>query len=143
MRKQTTSRPDNVYMSDASKRKEKQQWPSRNPNSIMPEDCVVFTSMILMMRNKGIMKMRVESCKFQCQQQCLAKLHCAGVAGNPAALLENTRQNTFVLLKPMNLWEVRLEGAPHGNHEDHIAGKGMNSFSRYNQVHKIFLCLKQ
>ena len=30
----------------------------------------------------------------------------------------------------------RMEGSPHKNHEDHIAGKGMMSLSRYNLVHK-------
>ena len=30
----------------------------------------------------------------------------------------------------------RMEGSPHKNHEDHIAGKGMNSLSHYNLVHK-------
>ena len=30
-----------------------------------------------------------------------------------------------------------MEGSPHKNHEDHIAGKGMNSLSHYNLVHKI------
>ena len=29
-----------------------------------------------------------------------------------------------------------MEGSPHRNHEDHIAGKGMNSLSHYNLVHK-------
>ena len=31
---------------------------------------------------------------------------------------------------------IRMEGAPHRCHEDHIAGKGMNSLSQYNLVHK-------
>ena len=31
---------------------------------------------------------------------------------------------------------IRMEGALHRYHEDHIAGKGMNSLSRYNPVHK-------
>ena len=30
-----------------------------------------------------------------------------------------------------------MEGAPRRYHEDYIAGKGMNSLSRYNLVHKI------
>ena len=39
---------------------------------------------------------------------------------------------------------IRMEGAPHRYHEDHIAEKGMNSSSHYNLVHKfIFLCFKQ
>ena len=30
----------------------------------------------------------------------------------------------------------RMEGSLHKYHEDHIAGKGMNSLSHYNLVHK-------
>ena len=29
-----------------------------------------------------------------------------------------------------------MEGSQSKNHEDHLAGKGMNSFSHYNLVHK-------
>ena len=36
-----------------------------------------------------------------------------------------------------------MEGSLHKNHEDHIAGKGINSLSHYNLVHKLFFCLKQ
>ena len=36
----------------------------------------------------------------------------------------------------------RMEGSRHKNHEDHIAGKGMNSLSHYNLVHK-FIPLPQ
>ena len=32
---------------------------------------------------------------------------------------------------------IRLEGALHRHHEDHIAGKGLNSLSHYNLVHKV------
>ena len=32
-----------------------------------------------------------------------------------------------------------MEEAPHRSHEDHIAGKGMNSQSHYNLVHKFIL----
>ena len=31
---------------------------------------------------------------------------------------------------------ARMEGSPHKNHEDHIAGKGLNSLSHYNLVRK-------
>ena len=34
---------------------------------------------------------------------------------------------------------IRMEGAPHRYHEDHIAGKGMNSISHHNLVHKSIL----
>ena len=33
----------------------------------------------------------------------------------------------------------RLEGTLHEDHEDHIAGKGINSLSHYNLVHKFIL----
>ena len=105
-RKQTTSRPDTLWpeiwkgMSDASKRKEKQTWLSRNQSSTMPDDHMVFVSLILEMRKTSVLrKTLVENWKFRCQQQCLVQLHCAEVTGKPAALLENTRQNTLVLLK--------------------------------------------
>ena len=58
--KKTTSRHDNVWpemrkqMSDASKRKEKsKRGPSRNRNSIMPKDYVVFSLLNLMMKNSS------------------------------------------------------------------------------------------
>ena len=31
---------------------------------------------------------------------------------------------------------IRTEGSHHQNHEDHISGKGINSLSHYNLVHK-------
>ena len=34
-----------------------------------------------------------------------------------------------------------MEGSIRKNHEDHIAGKGMNSLCHYNLVHKIVLML--
>ena len=60
-RKQTTSRPDNVWpdmwkhIYDASKRKEKENGPSRDPNSIMPEDYVVFSFLNRMMKNPSVL----------------------------------------------------------------------------------------
>ena len=109
-RKQTTCRPDTLWpemrkhMSDASKRREKQKWAVEKPKLenarrlrgiylIDPED----------EEFKLTMKILVESWKFRCQQQCLVKLHCAQLAVRLGALLENTRQNTLVLLKLTNL----------------------------------------
>ena len=37
---------------------------------------------------------------------------------------------------------IRMEGAPHRYHEDHSAGKGMNSSSHYNLEHK-FISMHQ
>ena len=38
---------------------------------------------------------------------------------------------------------IRMEGSQSKNHEDHVAGKGMNSLSHHNLVRKFILCLKQ
>ena len=87
-------------MSDASKSK---SGLTRNQSSTIPEDCVVFTSLTLMMRNsKTPWRMRVEIWKFRCQPQCFANFNVRST-GKPDALT-SARQNTFVLLKPMNLW---------------------------------------
>ena len=114
-RKQTTSRPDNVcpdmwkQRSDAPKRKEKQKVGlSRNQNSIMPEDCVVFTSLNLMMRNSRISwTMLVESWKFRCQQEFLVKLCCAAIAGKPGAPLEDTRQKYACIVEADESMRIR------------------------------------
>ena len=59
-RKQTTSRPDNVwpdmwkYMLGTSKRKAQQKMITRNQSSIMPEDNVVSSSLKLMMKNSNV-----------------------------------------------------------------------------------------
>ena len=37
----------------------------------------------------------------------------------------------------LHCWK-RMEGSPHKKHEDHIAGKWMNSLSHYNLVHKFY-----
>ena len=37
---------------------------------------------------------------------------------------------------------IRMEGTAHRYHEDHIAGKGMNSLSHYNLVHKFIAMLQ-
>ena len=36
----------------------------------------------------------------------------------------------------------RMEGSPDKNHEDHIAGKGINSLNHYNLVHKFIPMLE-
>ena len=87
---------------------------SRNQSSTMPEDCVVFTSLILMMRNSRISwKMLGESLKFRCQHQCLVDFN----------VISTGKQNKIRLY----CWadesmRKRMEGSPHRerklNHHD-------------------------
>ena len=65
---------------------------SRNQSSTTPGDSVVFTSLILMLRNsKTPWRMRFESWKFRCQPQCLANFNVRSTG-------------KLVALKPVNLF---------------------------------------
>ena len=57
-------------------------------------------------------KMLVESWKFRCKQRCLVKLHCAEVAGKPAALLKNTTKYACGVEADGSV-RIRMEGASH------------------------------
>ena len=55
-----------------------------NLSSTVPKDCVVFISLIPRMRNSTISwKMRLESWRFRCQQQCLVKIQYVKAARKP------------------------------------------------------------
>ena len=80
-KKQTTSRPGYLWpeiwkdMSEASKRKrEGKVWHRRTKVWQCCKNCEVFTSLIQQTRNsRKLCKMRWESWKFRCQQQCFAR----------------------------------------------------------------------
>ena len=85
---------------------------------------------------KETMKKHEESLKFRCLRPCLAGSGEEG-AGKPVALLMLARRNTHASLKPTNLQEnVRKELYTKIMKTNHIAGKGINSLSHYNLVHK-------
>ena len=52
------------------------------------------------------------------------------------ALLAFARQNMRASLKPTNLRESVWQDTLHRDHEDHIAGKGINPSNNNNLVHK-------
>ena len=72
--------------------------------------------------------MRGESWKLRCQQ-CLAR------SGK-----ERTRKlvetEYACIVEVDESTRQRLEGTLHQDHEDHVAGKGINSLNHYNLVHK-------
>ena len=121
-------------MSDASKRKAKQKWVIEKPK-LMPEDCVVFIyfidpddgefkdTMKNARRKLEVPMPAATPCKLQrekyretcrVEKDCKTKYDCIVEAD------ESTRK--------------LMEGSLHKNHEDHIAGKGMNPLSHYNLV---------
>ena len=129
-RKRTTSRPDTHVWCIEMQRKAKSGL-SKNRSSTMLENCVVFTSLIQVMKNSSMSwRMHVESWRFRCQLQCLARLNVIST-GRPAALKISARQNTALgRISSQESWR------PH-------CREGINSLNHYNLVHKFFLCLKQ
>ena len=51
---------------------------------------------------------------------------------------KNCKTNYACIVEADESTRKRMEGSLHKNHEDHIAGKGMNSLSRYNLVHNFY-----
>ena len=101
-RKQTTSRPDNVWphicthMSDASISKTSKTGLLRNKNSITPDKYVASS--------------------LRCQQQCFVKLHCAEVAGKAAAIAYSLTERkyysclcTWTISKWHPMWKILIK----------------------------------
>ena len=124
-RKQTTSRPDNAWpdmwqhMSDAAKSKAKQKW--------------------------AIEKLKLDDAG---QLRARRKLEIPMPAAMPCTTPANCRGDTYrsigknktkysCIVDADETMRIRLEGAPHRYHEDHISVKGINSLNHYNLVHKI------
>ena len=64
--------------------------------------------------------------------------------GNLVAQLKNERQKYACLLEADESMRKRMEGSPHKNHEDHIAGKGMNESLQFGaQIHSHATSYKQ
>ena len=108
---------------------------SKNRSLTTLEDCAVFTSLIQRMRSsKKLFKMREESCKFRFQQRCLARLNVRCTRGL-VALKKKCSTEYACIVEADESTRKRMEGTLHNYHEDHIAGKGINSLSHYNPVH--------
>ena len=123
-------------MSDGSKRKEKQKWSVEKPkldnarrlrgiHFIDPDDGEFKDIMKNARRKVEVPMPAAMPCKIQREkyrETCRVEKNCKTKYACIVEADESTRKRT--------------EGSLHKNHEDHIAGKGMNSLSRYNLVHK-------
>ena len=142
MRKQTTSRPVNVWpdmwkhMSDAVNKKAKQRWPikrtkldnARQSRGIFftePDDEEIQNSM----KNAG------RKLEIPMQQQCLVK-HQQIAAEKPAAILGKNKTRYACIVDADGSMRIRLKVCRTGVTEDHISAKGINSLSHCNLVHK-------
>ena len=84
------------------KRKQNKDGLSRNQSSTMPDNREEYSSLNQTTKNSSSQwKPLVESVKFRCRQQCLAKYRQRAV-DKPTAILGNATQNTLVLSIPTN-----------------------------------------
>ena len=138
---QATSRPDNAWsdmwkhMSDASKRKEKQKWVIEKPKLenakrlrgiffIEPADEEFKRKMKYARRKLDIPMPAAMPCRLQLHKH---RETCCTVGQHKTryAFIVEAEEST----------RIRMEGSHSKNHEDHIAGRGINSLSHYNIVH--------
>ena len=127
------------HLSDASKRKEKRKWAIEKPRLDNARRLRgIFFSEPDDEEFKRVIKMLVESWKFRCQQQCLVKLS----TGKPVALLDNTRRNMLVLLKPTNLWEYAWKGLRARTMQITSQGEAWIHWVTKILCTNLFLCLK-
>ena len=149
-RKQTTSRPDKLWpemwkhMSDASKRKEKQQWAIEKPKLHNAR------------RSGGIYFSDPEDDEFKLlMRNVRRKLEIPMPAAMPSktsSMCRSSRDTCRTIGGQKNkirvyCWSWRINENPDGrissqNHEDHIAGLGTNTLSHFNLVHK-FISMPQ
>ena len=134
MRKQTTSRPDNVWpdmwkhMSDAAKCKAKQRWAIEKPKL---DDA-------RQLRGIFFIEPDDEECEHTIKN-ARRKLDCetpANCRGKTCRNIGKRKTKYACIVDADESLRIRLEGVPHRHHEDHIAAKGINSLNHCSLVHK-------
>ena len=118
-RKQTTSRPDTL-------------WPE-----IWKDMRKELRGIYFVDPDDGEFKDIMKNARRKLEVPMLAAMLSKGLnvisTGKPIALKRSARQNTLVLLKADDSTRKRMESSFHKDHEDHIAGKGVNSLSHKQQ----------
>ena len=139
-RKQTTSRPDNVWqdmwkhMSDASKNKVKQRWAIQKPKLDNARHL------------RGILFIEPNDEKFKLTMKARRKLEVPMPVAMPCKTPINSRGETCrsfeksktkcaCIVDADETMRVRLDGAVHKHHQDHITARGMTSLNHCSLVH--------
>ena len=129
-------------MSDASKRKEKQKWAIEKPKLDNARGL------------RGIYFIDLDDEEFKdIMKNDRRKLEIPMPAAMPCKLQRDNYRETCrtveqhktkyaCIVEADESMRERMEGSLHKNHEDHIAGKGMNSVSHHNLVHKFIPMLQ-
>ena len=110
---------------------------SKNRSLTMPEDWAVFTSLIQQMRSS---RKLFKNARRKLEVPMPAAMPCKirRRKYKETCRTPDTRKTKYAcIVEADESTRKRLEGTLHKDHEDHIAGKGINSLNHYNLVHKL------
>ena len=147
-RKQTTSRPDNVWpdmwkhVSDAAKSKAKQKWAVEKPKL---DNARRLRGIYFIDPEDKEFKHTIKNARRMLEILTPAAMTCKTPANCRGETCRNIgkRKTKYVCIADANeLMRIRLEGVPHRYHEDHIAAKGTKSLNHYILVHKFIPMLQ-
>ena len=141
-RKQTNSRPDNVWpvmwkhMSDAAKNKAKQKWAIEKPKL---DNARQLKGVVFIEPSDEQFKHTMKNARRKLEVPMPAAMLCktpVNCRGRPCRSIAKRKTKYACIFDADESMRIRLEGVPHRYHEDHIAAEGRNSLSRFNLVHK-------
>ena len=138
---QATPRPEKVWLEawtkigKAAQNREMQEWAKEKQSSTMLGDWEGFTLSILTTKNtKKFTNMRGD----KLERHMVPAVPCTGQPSIAKANAKPKIGNEKWVKKQESFWiyETTSRFFQSKNHEDHIAGKGFTSMTRYNLVHK-------
>ena len=143
-RKQTTSRPDNVWpgmlkhVSHAAKSKAKQKWAIEKPKIDNARQIRGIFFIESDEEFKHTMKKNARTkleIPMPSAMPCKTRINCRG---ETCSSIGKNKTQSVCIVDANESVRIRLEGIPQRYHENHISAKGINSLSHHHSVHKFF-----
>ena len=141
-RKQTTSRPDNVWpdmwkhVSDAAKSKAKQKWAIEKPKL---DNARQLRGIFFIETNDEEFKLTMKAARRKLEVPMPAAMPCKipiQSSGETHLNFGNRKTKYACIVDADESTRPRPEGAGHKPHQDHITAKGVNSMNHYSLVRK-------
>ena len=142
-RKQTNSRHYNVWpdmwkhMSDASKWKANQKWTIEKPKL---DNARQLRGIFFIEPDDGEFKHTMKNARGKLDNPMPAGMLCkttVNCRGENCRSIGKHKTEYACIVDADESMRIRMEGSHHKNHEDHIAGKPVNSMTHYSLVHKL------
>ena len=147
-RKQTTSRPDDVWpdmrtrMSDVAKKNAKQRWAIEKPKL---DNARQMRGIFFIAPNDAEFKVTIKAARRKLEVPMPAAMPCKmplKSSGETHRNIGKRRTRFACIVDADESTRPRLEGAGYKLHHDHITAKGMNSMTHYSLVHKFIPMLQ-